>query len=212
MSRRGRGRGVCRREGFEIERTDYMAIQRGYYSTYQDWLEVKRRNGIVRVELINGEIYMFAAPNRRHQGVVGELLRQLSNHLRGKTCKTYTGPIAVRLEKDTVVEPDIIVVCDPNKLTKSGVEGAPDLIIEILSPSTIKHDTYVKFTLYRRNRVPEYWIIDPEENFLTVHRLAKDEYVTNVYGETDTATVSALPGFEMDLSAVLAAEEAEAEE
>jgi len=177
-----------------------MAIRQGRHHTYQDWLETEHDED-TRVELIDGNIYMFASPSRRHQAVLGEIFRQLSNHLHGKHCKVYAGPIDVRLEKDTVVVPDIIVVCAPDKLTKAGVEGPPDLIIEILSPSTTRHDKLTKFNLYRRAGVAEYWIVDPEYNILTVYNLAKSEY--NVYCETDTVAVNALPGFEMNLSMVL---------
>ena len=187
-----------------------MAIQKGHYYTYQDWLDAPH-DEYARVELIDGEIYLFAAPGRRHQAVVVEISRQLSNHLRGKRCKIYTGPIAVRLEKDSVVEPDIIVVCDPNKLTKAGVEGPPDLIIEVLSPSNTRHDRFTKFMLYQRTGVPEYWIVDPEEDTLTIHRLVNDGYTTRVYGSNDTPTVAALPGFTMDLSTVLTDEDDEQE-
>ena len=183
-----------------------MAIQKGQYFTYQDWLDAPH-DEYARVELIDGEIYLFAAPGRRHQAVVREMFVQLANHLRGKRCETYTGPIAVRLEKDSVVEPDIIVVCDPKKLTKTGVEGPPDLIIEVLSPSNTRHDRFTKFMLYQRTGVPEYWIVDPEEDTLTIHRLVNDGYKTSVYDNTDTATVAALPDFEMDLSTVLTDEQ-----
>jgi len=180
-----------------------MAMRQGRYYTYQDWLEVEHDEGM-RVELINGNVYMLASPTIRHQAVLGELYGQLFNHLRGESCKVYAGPVDVRLEKDTIAVPDVIVVCDPKKLTKTGVEGAPDLIIEILSPSTSRHDKITKFNLYQRTGVAEYWIVDPVDNTLTIHRLAEGEYITNVFDETGTATVNALPGFEMNLSAVLA--------
>ncbi|MCL2378419.1 MAG: Uma2 family endonuclease [Defluviitaleaceae bacterium] len=183
-----------------------MAIRKAqsHYHTYEDWLKVEHDEG-TRVELIDGDIYMFASPTRRHQAVLGEMFGQLYNHLRGKRCKVYAGPIDVRLENDAVVVPDIIVVCDPTKLTKAGVEGAPDLIIEILSPSTSRHDKLTKFNLYRRAGVAEYWIVDPADNTLDAHRLTTSEY--NVYGETDTVVVNALHDFEMDLSAVFADED-----
>ena len=187
-----------------------MAMRLRKYHTYQDWLDAPH-DEYARVELIDGEIYLFAAPARRHQDIFREMFTQLSVYLRGKRCKTYSAPIAVRLEKDTVVEPDIIVVCDPKKLTKSGVEGPPDLIIEILSPSTARHDKLTKLMLYQRTGVPEYWIVDPEDNILTVHRLVAGKYDFNVYSEADTATVTALPGFTMDLSTVLTDEDDEEE-
>jgi len=161
----------------------------------------------MRVELVNGDIYMFASPSSRHQAVSMEICRLLSNYLHGKRCKVFAGPIDVRLENDTVVVPDIIVVCDPKKINNTGIEGTPDLIIEILSPSTARHDKITKLNLYRRTGVAEYWIVDPTDNTLTTHRLVGGEYIANAYDETGTVTVSALPGFEMDLSTVLTDED-----
>ena len=188
-----------------------MAMRQGIYHTYQDWLDANHDEH-ARVELIDGVIYLFAAPARRHQAIVGEMLVQLANHLRGKSCKVYTGPIAVRLEKDSVVEPDIIVVCDPKKLTKSGMEGTPDLIIEVLTPSNARHDKITKLNLYQRTGVAEYWIVDPSDNTLTTYNLVEGRYVVSAYDNTGIATVNALPGFEMDLSAVLTDEDEAADE
>ena len=180
-----------------------MALRREqeYCSTYEDWLKIENDTS-VRVELIDGKIYMFASPTWRHQAVLGEIYGQLYNHLRGKRCKVSLGPIDVRLEKDTVVVPDVIVICDPNKITNAGVNGAPDLIVEVLSPSTSRHDKLVKFALYQRTGVSEYWIVDPLDNTITAYRLVGNEYVASAYGETDSATVAAIPGFEMDLAQV----------
>ena len=180
-----------------------MALPRERNYTYQDWLDMDEN---IRAELIDGRIFVMAAPSRRHQAVSREISRQLSNHLLGKQCKTYSAPFAVRLEDDVVVEPDIVVICDPRKLTDAGCNGAPDLIIEILSPSSTSHDKYTKFMLYLRNRVPEYWIVDPENNAITVHRLTEDGYVTTILTHTDTATINAVPELKMDLSAVFAEE------
>jgi len=179
-----------------------MAIQKERYCTYDDWQALDENT---RAELIDGRIYLMAAPTRRHQEISSAMFIQLANHVSGKNCKkckVYFSPFAVRLERDVVVEPDIVVVCDPQKLTKAGMNGAPDLIIEILSPSTTSHDRVTKLLLYRRAGVPEYWIVDPEENTLTVHRLIGNQYTIDVYISTETATVAALPDFEMDLSAV----------
>jgi len=177
-------------------------VQEGCF-TYQDWLNLEYDES-VRVELIDGTIYFHASPNTRHQGLLGEIAMPIANYLKGKRCQLYIGLLAVRLEEDTVVVPDIIVVCDPKKLTEAGAEGAPDLIVEILCPSTQSHDRATKFNLYKRAGVTEYWIVDPEDNTLTIHRLEDDKYFTDVLNHKNTATVSALPGFELDLSAVFA--------
>lgn len=105
------------------------------------------------IEIINGEAFMIATPSSRHQEISGELFRQLANFLEGKRCKVYPAPFGVRLfeqdgdspeDVDTMVEPDISVVCDRSKIDKHGCKGAPDLIIEILSPSTRRHDLLTK--------------------------------------------------------------------
>ncbi|MCL2360954.1 MAG: Uma2 family endonuclease [Defluviitaleaceae bacterium] len=161
-----------------------------------DWAENER------AELIDGRIYMMATPSTRHQFVSGNMFGQLFNHLSGKKCRVYYSPFAVQLNDDTEVQPDLVVICDPNKLTGRGCKGTPDLVIEILSPSTASHDMYTKFKLYLQAGVPEYWIVDPLENAITVHRLIENMYTTTIFTENDTATISCLPGFEMDLAAV----------
>ena len=118
-----------------------------------------------RIELIDGAPVMMAPPSRAHQRISMELSRQLANYLEGKRCQVYPAPFAVRLfeqagdrpqDVDTLVEPDISVVCDRNKLDDMGCKGAPDLIVEILSPSTQRHDRLVKYNLYQRAGVREY--------------------------------------------------------
>lgn len=130
-----------------------------------------------RGEIINGNIFMMAPPSRRHQKILAELLRQLGNYLEGKPCEVYPAPFAVRLfegkedspeDVDTMVEPDISVVCDKSKLDKYGCKGAPDMVIEILSPSTRRYDRFVKLNLYQRAGVREYWIVNPEEKTVQV--------------------------------------------
>ena len=129
------------------------------------------------IEIINGEAFMMATPSRIHQKISGELFRQLANYLEGKKCEVYSAPFGVRLfeqdgdrpeDVDTVVEPDISVVCDRSKLDKHGCKGAPDLIVEILSPSSLRHDRLVKLNLYQRAGVREYWIADPENRSVMV--------------------------------------------
>lgn len=166
-----------------------------------------------RIEIINGEAFMMAPPSRIHQEVCTELLRQLANFLEGKRCKVYPAPFGVRLFErdsdspdtvDTVVEPDISVVCDPNKLDQYGCKGAPDLVVEILSPSTQRHDQLVKLNLYQRAGVREYWIVDPENK--TVRVMVRTDNGTlqphEVYGEKDVAKVNVLNGCFIELSKV----------
>lgn len=126
-----------------------------------------------RIEIINGETVMMATPSSTHQEISGALFVQLYNYLEGKQCWVYAAPFAVRLfeqdgdspeDVDTMVEPDLSVICDRSKIDKRGCKGTPDLVIEILSPSTRHHDRLVKLGLYQRAGVREYWIVNPEDS------------------------------------------------
>lgn len=165
-----------------------------------------------RYELIHGDPIMMAPPSPRHQLVSGELFRQLANFLEGKRCKVYAAPFGVRpfeqdgdsLEDvDILVEPDISVVCDASKIDKHGCKGIPDLIIEILSPSSRRHDRLVKLDLYQRAGLREYWIVDPDNQSVQVFlndggtlKLHED------YGPGDIAKVNTLEGCFIELSKV----------
>lgn len=166
-----------------------------------------------RAELINGEAVLMApAPSRGHQGISVELTRQFANYLEGKKCKAYHAPFDVRLfekdgdtpeDVDTVVEPDLVVICDPSKLDDRGCKGAPDMVVEILSPSTQRHDRLVKLGLYQRAGVREYWIVSPEERTVQVF-LYKDGSLLphEVYSREDVAKVNVLDGCFIELSKV----------
>ncbi len=165
-----------------------------------------------RVELIDGEAYMMAQPSRLHQEVSFEICRQLGNFLEGKRCKAFSAPFGVRLfekdgdspeDVDTVVEPDITVVCDKSKLDDHGCKGAPDMALEILSPSTQRHDRLVKLNLYQRAGVREYWIVSPEERTAQVF-LLQDGILRphEVYDRRGVAKVNVLDGCFIELSKV----------
>lgn len=165
-----------------------------------------------RIEIINGEAVMMAPPSRTHQEISGALFAQLYNFLDGKKCRVYAAPFAVRLferegeapeDVDTMVEPDLSVVCDSNKLDKHGCKGAPDLVIEILSPSTRRHDRLIKLGLYQRAGVREYWIVDPENKAVQV--FLQDDGSLKIhedYGREDVAKVNVLSGCFVELSRV----------
>lgn len=165
-----------------------------------------------RIEIINGEAFMMAAPSSRHQEISGELFRQLANFLVGKQCKVYSAPFGVRLFErdgdrleavDTVVEPDISVVCDRSKIDELGCKGAPDLIIEILSPSTRRHDRLVKLNLYQRAGVREYWMVDPDNQSVQVFTLDSGALkICEDYGPEEVARVNVLEGCFIDLKMV----------
>ena len=187
-----------------------LPAEKGRY-TFADCLTWDEND---RAELIGGEIVMMAPTSRVHQKISGELFRQLANFLEGKKCEVYAAPFAVRLfeksgdapeDVDTMVEPDISVVCDHGKLDSHGCKGAPDLVVEVLSPSTHRHDRLVKLDLYQRAGVREYWIISPEEKTAQVFLLQNGLLLPwEVYGPQDVGKVNVLDGCFVELSKVFA--------
>ena len=176
----------------------------GHY-TYQDYLTWKFKE---RVELIKGRIFkMSPAPNRKHQALSGNLYFAIRSYLTGKECKVYDAPFDVILSKNdssTVIQPDICVICDATKLTEQGCTGAPELIIEILSPGNSKKEKKEKFELYEENGVLEYWLVSPNENTIIVYTLdAEGKYIGSkpfVTGEQVKSSV--LIGFEVSVDDV----------
>jgi Uma2 family endonuclease len=176
--------------------------------TYADYLEWEEGE---RYEIIDGEAYMMAPPFRIHQEISGNFYYTIRTFLEGKPCKVYAAPFSVRLfpaadkSDNTVVEPDITVVCDASKLDDRGCNGPPDLIIEIVSPSTARYDRIVKFNKYREAGVREYWIVDPEARDVFTYILKNGEYTAVNYDDTGSAPVTVLPGCEIGLAAVFGA-------
>ena len=166
-----------------------------------------------RMELINGNVVMMASPTFIHQRILGQIYRQFANFLDEKPCEPFLSPLDVRLfEKDgdkpenvnTVVQPDILVICDHKKIDEHGIKGAPDLVVEILSPSTQGHDCFVKLNLYQQAGVREYWLVDPESK--TVKVLVLDDegiyHISKAYKQTDTVKVNILNGCAIELDKV----------
>jgi len=180
---------------YNVERTG-----RYTYADYVAWDDDQRW------ELIDGEAYLMSAPIRIHQEIIGNLFSQLKNFLKGKHCKVYLSPFDVRLNADTedntVVQPDILVICDHAKLTREGSIGAPDMLIEVLSQSTSARDRKVKFDLYRKFGVREYWIVDPETKTTTAHVLKDGEYIIRAYSDKDSAPVYILEGCTVDFTEI----------
>jgi Uma2 family endonuclease len=148
------------------------ALQNNQHYTYADYKAWDLAEG-ERCELIDGEDCAMSAPNTQHQSMLMELGRQFANYLLGKSCKVYPAPFNVRLfyeedeSDDTVVQPDLTVICDEKKRGTEGCRGAPDFVAEILSPSNSAIEMQRKFELYREAGVREYWVLDPEHK--TVH-------------------------------------------
>lgn len=163
-----------------------LALKDHHYHTYGDYL---RWPEDIRYELIDGDAYLMApAPDLVHQDIVGEIFRQTANALQSKPCRAFIAPVDVRLPKrdeadaiiDTVVQPDVLVVCDETKLSERGVRGAPDWVVEVLSPATAGHDQAVKRRIYERHGAKEYWLVHPTDRVLTIYRL-----IDNAYGKPD---------------------------
>ena len=171
------------------------------YSDYADWEDDNRW------ELIDGVPRMMAAPSYSHQSILMALASQFYSFLRGKQCRIVQAPFDVRLNyttrDDIVVQPDLLVVCDRDKLGDGkNLKGAPDLAIEILSPSSSKYDKTTKFKLYKQSGVREYWIVDPTDKTIAVYIFEQENLSMRYYDETETITVHALEGCEIDLSPV----------
>ena len=162
-----------------------------------------------RAELVEGELVALSAPSRIHQKVSVSLVTRLGSYLEGKTCELYSAPFDVYLneqneERPTIVQPDIVVICDPNKLRDDGCHGAPDLAIEILSPSNRMREQAYKYELYQKYGVREYWVISPEEKALCVY-LRNDKgqlAIQDFYGASDTVKVNILDDCQIDLSPI----------
>jgi len=180
------------------------ALKRNEYYNYSDYLNWETEQ---RYELIDGVPYLMSpAPSWTHQNISIELSRQFANFLLDKACKVFTAPFDVRLNADenddTVVQPDLVIVCDRSKLVKTGYMGVPKMVIEILSPSTARHDKLLKFNKYLEAGVSEYWIVDPESKTLSVYLLKSGEYFSRVYSETDVVPVTALEGCAINMQSV----------
>ncbi|MDI6735341.1 MAG: Uma2 family endonuclease [bacterium] len=180
--------------------------ERFTYGDYLKWSDDERW------ELIDGVAYnMSPAPSRRHQEIVGELHRQISNYLIDKSCQVYIAPFDVRLpeadetdeEIETVVQPDIVVFCDRNKLDDRGARGAPDIVIEILSPYTAKKDFMTKYHLYERHKVKQYWIVDPATDEVVIFNLKDNKYdEPQEYKKGNKVKTDIFKDLEIDLSTI----------
>jgi Uma2 family endonuclease len=176
--------------------------ERYTYKDYVNWPDDERW------ELINGTAYnMSPAPTRWHQEASGELFKQIAVFLDNRPCKVFAAPFDVRLsnttindETDTVVQPDIVVICDETKLDDHGCNGAPDFVVEILSESTASKDLHEKLLLYERFAVKEYWIVDLWSRTIRVHLYQNDCFAPpKIFTEQDLLPATVLQGLNIDL-------------
>ena len=179
------------------------------YRDYRQWPDDERW------ELIHGVAYAMSGPSRDHQVISSNLHGNFWNHLRGKPCQVMAAPLDVFLptlhqmdedDVDTVVQPDLLVVCDTEKLRPNGIWGAPDLVVEILSPTTSRKDQHEKYALYERSGVKEYWVVDPIGRWLQQYLLDdKGRFAPEVTFETKGILVCrTLPGFSVEVESLWA--------
>ena len=155
-----------------------------------------------RAELIDGQVYMMAPPSRKHQRITVELSTTINNFIKSRngSCEVDIAPFAVFLNQDdkNYVEPDIAVICDQNKLTEKGCNGAPDWIIEIVSPSSRRMDYYIKLFKYRTTGVREYWIVDSDKNRITVYNFESEDTIE--YSFSDIVASGIYPELSIDFN------------
>lgn len=176
------------------------------YAEYLTWPKEEKW------EIINGEPYMQAAPSWQHQSISRELILQFGEYLRNKTCQIFSAPFDLRLpydgEKDeettNVYQPDLVVVCDKNKLKGTGYYGVPSMVIEILSPATARIDRLLKFNMYEKAGVKEYWIVEPDTKLISVFILQSNNKYgrPEIYTESDNIKVSVFSDLTIELNKV----------
>lgn len=190
----------------EITSLSQLDLNKSY--TYADYLTWQFKE---RVELLRGKIFkMSPAPASNHQRIVRKISTSIDIFLSGKSCELFFAPFDVRLQKQsddksvtTIVQPDICVICDPKKIDKRGCNGAPELVIEILSPGNSEKEMGIKYELYEANGVLEYWLIDPEHEVVFIYRLKDGKfYAGKPYSTLEVIQSDVLVGFEMNVSKI----------
>jgi len=180
-----------------------MELTQEKYYTVEDFYKIPEE---IHAELINGELVYMASPSRIHQKILVELITLINHYIKSKKgdCEVYAAPFDVQLwdNKDTIVEPDICIICDKKKLNKHGCLGAPDWIIEIVSPSNPVHDYIDKLSFYTKASVREYWIVDPQTQNIYVYNLEPEQFNVKVYTFQDTIKVGIYEDLLIDFAAI----------
>ncbi len=188
----------------EVREPD-MTFNAYTYADYLSW------NIHEMLELIKGKVFKMNAPRRIHQKISIVVCTKIYNFLEGKKCEVFNAPFDVRLpvysqkneDVTTVVQPDICVICDPSKLDDAGCIGAPDIIIEILSPGNNRKELQNKYEVYEESGVLEYWIISPDEQTVQINTLVAGKYqASKLFTAGDHIATPILPGFSLDLQVV----------
>jgi len=173
------------------------------YAEYKNWPNEERW------EIIGGEAFnMSPAPGMTHQIYSGEIFRQIANFLEDKPCQVFSAPFDIFLpepneseeETSTIVQPDISIICDKSKLDEKGCTGSPDVVIEIISPSSGARDQIIKMDLYEKHRVKEYWIVHPIDKILWKYILFESKYgKPQIFDYKGTPSFEIFPDFLLDL-------------
>ena len=183
------------------EATNYCYNARTYEKK-----DIENLDEWTRAELIRGKLYLLAAPNRMHQFLISEISYTLKSHIRDRKgkCHVYTAPFGVRLFEDdnTEVQPDIVVICNKDIMTEKGCSGAPDMVFEIASASNASHDYITKLMQYQKAGVREYWIINPDQERVSVLNFENPES-TNEYTYEEVIESGVLEGFESRIRELL---------
>lgn len=176
---------------------------------YEELEEIRNKTN-ERYELVNGDLYMMSSPRGIHQLLVGEIFGQLREFFKDKKCKPFVAPFDVVFAKsndkskwNTVLQPDIFVLCDLEKYEGNHVKGAPNFIIEIASPSNLVHDRFRKYSIYQMNKVKEYWIIEPNDNKIFTFLYNEEEGIYSEgkeYEITDDIPVASFEGLKISLA------------
>lgn len=173
--------------------------------TYQDYLHLGEET---RCEVLEGELRMTPAPELGHQDISRDLEFIMWQYVKGKKLgKVFDAPVDVVLDEENVVQPDIVFVARENTkiLQKKAIVGVPDLVVEIISPSSLYHDRYQKKDLYQRFAVPEYWIVDPAHHTIEIFSLENNVYKLSCFaGEKDRAKSKVISGFELEIAEIMA--------
>ena len=191
--------------------TDINQLDFDKLYTYADYLTWEFNEG---VELLKGRIFKMAAPSRQHQKISRVISGELYIFFKNQECEFFSAPFDVRLplpphrikgdKMDTVVQPDICVICDLSKLDDRGCNGAPDVVIEILSPGNGKKELKNKYDLYESAGVQEYWVVHPKETFVVRYNLNEEEkYIgSRFYTEDDIVESKVLEGFQLEINKI----------
>ncbi len=193
------------------ESRNYKTARRISYEEYLALVDSSDQ----RYELIDGEIYLLASPSLKHQIVVNEISWHFYNYFKGKPCRSVTAPLDVRLfgfatkfeEDPNVVQPDLVVICDLDKVNESyKYEGVPALVVEVLSPSTKGKDMVVKLNLYMKSGIQEYWVVDLEKKNILQYSFSPERDIENlkIFSEEDTIESTVFSGLEISLGDIFA--------